>query len=166
MSHVTADLEFFKCDLCSIYFHKDIFCDHRRDCKGLNSQEFKKSECRKWEAQLSENTRRLLEEQDAKVCSSGISLSSQDTAQPSDSVGKCSSSSTSNAEKGSISTLPIPLDARITKHLPINKLEMRRNERIRRKLADEYEAAKDEAFEKKYSEDKMKELMDFLNSEN
>lgn len=165
MSHVTADLEFFKCDLCSVYFHKDIFCDHRRDCKGLNSQELKKSECRKWEAQLSENTRRLLEEQDAKVCSSGLSSGIQDSSQPSGSVIKCSSLTTSNVEKGSISAVPLVPAGMIKKHLPINKLEMRRNERVRGKVADEYEAAKDKAFEKKYSEDRMKELMDFLNAE-
>ncbi|KAF8302833.1 hypothetical protein TcYC6_0046280 [Trypanosoma cruzi] len=45
MSHVTADLEYFKCDMCGVYLHKDIFCDHRRECKGLDSKELKKSQC-------------------------------------------------------------------------------------------------------------------------
>lgn len=36
---MTADLEFFKCDLCLTYFHRDIFCDHRRHCKGAGSTE-------------------------------------------------------------------------------------------------------------------------------
>nr|CCC91607.1 conserved hypothetical protein [Trypanosoma congolense IL3000] len=54
MSQVTADLEYFKCDMCGIYLHKDIFCDHRRECKGLHSDELKKSECRKVEEALNE----------------------------------------------------------------------------------------------------------------
>ncbi|KAH9586637.1 hypothetical protein LSM04_003088 [Trypanosoma melophagium] len=60
MSHVTADLEYFKCDMCGVYFHKDIFCDHRRECKGLDSKELKKSECRQIEAALNEEMRRRL----------------------------------------------------------------------------------------------------------
>jgi hypothetical protein len=39
MSSMTADLEYFKCDLCGTFFHRDIFCPHRRACKGLDSQE-------------------------------------------------------------------------------------------------------------------------------
>ncbi|ORC85262.1 uncharacterized protein TM35_000361220 [Trypanosoma theileri] len=58
MSSVTADLEYFKCDLCGVYFHRDIFCDHRRECKGLDSTELKKSECRQIEAALNEEMRR------------------------------------------------------------------------------------------------------------
>lgn len=44
MSHCTADLEYFKCDMCHVYFHRDIFCPHRRECKGKDSQELKKDE--------------------------------------------------------------------------------------------------------------------------
>ena len=39
---LTADGEFFKCDMCGIYLHMNIFCSHRRQCKGLNSKEMKK----------------------------------------------------------------------------------------------------------------------------
>lgn len=39
MTRCTADLEYFQCDLCRKYFHKDIFCPHRRACKGPDSQE-------------------------------------------------------------------------------------------------------------------------------
>ncbi|KAJ9461341.1 hypothetical protein DIPPA_21212 [Diplonema papillatum] len=39
---LTADGEFFKCDMCGVYFHMNIFCSHRRQCKGLDSQEMKK----------------------------------------------------------------------------------------------------------------------------
>jgi hypothetical protein len=39
MTQVTADLEFFRCDVCTKFLHRDIFCDHRRECKGPNSQE-------------------------------------------------------------------------------------------------------------------------------
>ncbi|RNF04706.1 hypothetical protein TraAM80_05040 [Trypanosoma rangeli] len=60
MSHVTADLEYFKCDMCGVYLHKDIFCDHRRECKGLDSTEMKKSQCRQIELALDEETRRRL----------------------------------------------------------------------------------------------------------
>ena len=42
MAQVTADLEYFKCDLCSTYFHRDIFCDHRRLCNGPGSTELNK----------------------------------------------------------------------------------------------------------------------------
>lgn len=44
MTTLTADLEYFKCDQCSIYFFKDIYCDHRRQCKGLDNPELKKKE--------------------------------------------------------------------------------------------------------------------------
>eukprot|EP01061_Rhynchopus_euleeides_P027164 TRINITY_DN44243_c0_g1_i1.p2 TRINITY_DN44243_c0_g1~~TRINITY_DN44243_c0_g1_i1.p2 ORF type:complete len:138 (+),score=61.16 TRINITY_DN44243_c0_g1_i1:123-536(+) len=39
---LTADGEFFKCDMCGTYFHMNIFCSHRRQCKGLDSKEMKK----------------------------------------------------------------------------------------------------------------------------
>ena len=42
MSQVTADLEYFKCDVCFTYFHRDIFCDHRRHCNGAGSTELNK----------------------------------------------------------------------------------------------------------------------------
>ena len=45
MSHATSDLEFFMCDMCQVYVHRDIFCSHRRECKGPNSQELRKAEC-------------------------------------------------------------------------------------------------------------------------
>lgn len=44
MSRCTADLEYLQCDLCNTYFHKDIFCPHRRECKGAGSVELKKNE--------------------------------------------------------------------------------------------------------------------------
>jgi hypothetical protein len=44
MSHATSDLEFFMCDLCRVYVHRDIYCNHRRECKGLDSKELKKGE--------------------------------------------------------------------------------------------------------------------------
>jgi hypothetical protein len=42
MSQVTADLEYFKCDVCGTFFYRDIFCDHRRHCTGANSGELNK----------------------------------------------------------------------------------------------------------------------------
>lgn len=67
---MTADLEYFKCDVCGVYMHKDIFCDHRRDCKGLNSQELKRSECRVIAEELNEDTRRLVAQKDMAASSS------------------------------------------------------------------------------------------------
>lgn len=171
MSHVTADLEYFKCDLCNIYLHKDIFCDHRRDCKGLNSQEFKKSECRRWEAELSENTRRLLEERDGKRNNPAVA-SVKECKEQKGSVGAEKDDPSlfvaSTRKSSGVSGVPraSPPSCAIKRHLPVEKIEVRRNERIRRMLVDEYEAAKDKEFEKKYPEEKMKELMDFLTAEN
>jgi hypothetical protein len=44
MSRCTADLEFLQCDMCGTYFHKEIFCPHRRECRGKDSKELKKAE--------------------------------------------------------------------------------------------------------------------------
>lgn len=33
------------CDMCRVYVHRDIYCDHRRACKGPDSKELKKGEC-------------------------------------------------------------------------------------------------------------------------
>lgn len=62
MSQVTADLEFFKCDVCGVYLHKDIFCNHRRECKGSESQEISKRECLRIEQQLNDSIRGRLEQ--------------------------------------------------------------------------------------------------------
>ena len=61
MSRCTADLEFLQCDLCHTYFHKDIFCPHRRECKGAGSQELKKSEAEKLRVELDK-------EEDSRGC--------------------------------------------------------------------------------------------------
>lgn len=52
MTQVTADLEFFKCDVCLTYFHRDIFCDHRRHCKGAGSTELNTKQADKIAATL------------------------------------------------------------------------------------------------------------------
>lgn len=44
MASCTSDLQYFKCDMCGTYFHMDIFCPHRRQCKGKDSKELKKPE--------------------------------------------------------------------------------------------------------------------------
>ena len=44
MSHATSDLEYFKCDMCATYMHKEIYCDHRRGCKGKDSKELTKQQ--------------------------------------------------------------------------------------------------------------------------
>ncbi|CCW61112.1 unnamed protein product [Phytomonas sp. EM1] len=76
MSHVTADLEYFKCDLCGVYLSKDIFCDHRRECKGTNSKELKRYECHVLQKELDRDTQQLV----ASVAS-GMSVSADDAAE-------------------------------------------------------------------------------------
>ena len=44
MASCTSALQYFKCDMCGTYFHMDIFCPHRRQCKGRDSKELKKPE--------------------------------------------------------------------------------------------------------------------------
>jgi NAD-dependent SIR2 family protein deacetylase len=66
MSRCTADLEFLQCDMCQTYFHKDIFCPHRRECKGKDSKELKKGEA---EAIL----KQLDKEEDCRLNGGGIS---------------------------------------------------------------------------------------------
>lgn len=67
MSHMTADLEYFKCDMCGVYMHRDIFCDHRRDCHGRDSTMLKRGECAKLSEELSRETRELLLAKESKV---------------------------------------------------------------------------------------------------
>lgn len=148
MTHVTADLEYFKCDVCGVYLHKDIFCDHRRDCKGLNSQELKRSECRALQEDLSAETRRLIAQRDRHEIPTDAASNSSDV------IAAAASASAS-----------LPPSAQVNEHLPVEKLEARQKARIRREMVEQYQSSVDEEFEKKYSEEKMKALMDFLNSE-
>eukprot|EP01065_Artemidia_motanka_P019183 TRINITY_DN2273_c5_g1_i1.p1 TRINITY_DN2273_c5_g1~~TRINITY_DN2273_c5_g1_i1.p1 ORF type:complete len:159 (+),score=54.71 TRINITY_DN2273_c5_g1_i1:60-479(+) len=57
---LTADGEFFKCDMCGTYFHGNIFCSHRRQCKGPNSQEMKKELVAEVQGQLDKEERARL----------------------------------------------------------------------------------------------------------
>lgn len=58
--NATADLEFFMCDMCRVYVHRDIFCDHRRACKGPDCQELRKHEAEAIGRELDAEQRRLL----------------------------------------------------------------------------------------------------------
>ena len=59
---LTADLQFFKCDLCGTYFHHEIFCDHRRLCNGPDSKELNRKEADKIAAAMdTEEARRRAE---------------------------------------------------------------------------------------------------------
>ena len=62
---LTADGEFFKCDMCGVYFHMNIFCSHRRQCKGLDSQEMKKELIAEVQGGLDKDGRRCLAEMTA-----------------------------------------------------------------------------------------------------
>eukprot|EP01059_Diplonema_ambulator_P007009 TRINITY_DN16559_c0_g1_i1.p1 TRINITY_DN16559_c0_g1~~TRINITY_DN16559_c0_g1_i1.p1 ORF type:complete len:132 (+),score=45.41 TRINITY_DN16559_c0_g1_i1:52-447(+) len=57
---LTADGEFFKCDMCGTYFHMNIFCSHRRQCKGLDSQEMKKELIAEVQGELDKGERERL----------------------------------------------------------------------------------------------------------
>ncbi|RNE95124.1 uncharacterized protein Tco025E_10169 [Trypanosoma conorhini] len=116
MSHVTADLEYFKCDMCGVYLHKDIFCDHRRECKGLDSTELKKSECRQIEMELDQETRRRL----ASRAVDGATL------------------------------------------VPVELAERQQQARVRRTVADSYQAEVDKALQQQLAPDKMESLAAFL----
>lgn len=52
MTTLTADLEYFKCDQCNTFFFKDIYCDHRRQCKGHDNPELKKKEVEQIASQI------------------------------------------------------------------------------------------------------------------
>lgn len=152
MTQVTADLEYFKCDVCGVYLHKDIFCNHRRDCKGLNSQELKKSECRALEAELSEETRRLIAAREAQKGQ----MEGETTT---------TTNSVSITSTGAARTPPPAAEAAVKVHLSVDEVDRRREARVRRQVAEEFDVKQDQAFEQKYSEEKIRALMDFLNEE-
>jgi hypothetical protein len=60
MSHATSDLEFFKCDMCHTYMHKEMYCDHRRACKGKDSVELTKKQAASVAAVLDSSNRKSL----------------------------------------------------------------------------------------------------------
>eukprot|EP01060_Flectonema_neradi_P003394 TRINITY_DN12176_c0_g1_i1.p1 TRINITY_DN12176_c0_g1~~TRINITY_DN12176_c0_g1_i1.p1 ORF type:complete len:150 (+),score=35.18 TRINITY_DN12176_c0_g1_i1:62-451(+) len=75
---LTADGEFFKCDMCGVYFHMNIFCSHRRQCKGADSQEMKKEQIEEATKQLDKEERDRMQvlsglnsEFDGRVCRDG-----------------------------------------------------------------------------------------------
>jgi len=63
----TSDMEFMRCDMCYKYLHKDIFCDHRRICKGPDSTELKPQQCK--------NIQQALNKEDQKKAGLSLSLS-------------------------------------------------------------------------------------------
>lgn len=69
---MTADLEFLMCDLCHVYFHKDIFCPHRRACRGPNCTEMDKSEAETITKRLDQAERRLTESCSAAMGSAAV----------------------------------------------------------------------------------------------
>ncbi|KEG05690.1 hypothetical protein DQ04_19261000 [Trypanosoma grayi] len=116
MSHATSDLEYFKCDMCGVYLHKDIFCNHRRECKGLDSKELKKGQCRQIEAALNDEMRRRLASQ----------------------MGE---------EKALV---------------PVELAERHQQARVRRNVADAYQADLDKKMQECFAPEKMKALAAFL----
>lgn len=165
MSHATADLEYFKCDLCGVYLHKDIFCDHRRDCKGLHSTELKKSECKVLEEQVGLETRRLIAARD------GVALGGRTVP-----LGNCEAASFAGArqsppqdsgeaeEAGAAAASPATTYASGIL-LSTAQLEKRSKDQVRRRVADEYHVQKEQALSQKLNDDeRMKELLDYLDS--
>ena len=76
MARCTADLEFLQCDLCRTYFHKDIFCPHRRECKGPGSVELKKAEAEQLLRELNRNEDAQQQQQQQAVLVSRAQLDS------------------------------------------------------------------------------------------
>ena len=56
---MTADLEYLRCDMCGKYLHVDIFCDHRRACKGKDSVEITAQEASRIHSLLDREERKV-----------------------------------------------------------------------------------------------------------
>lgn len=171
MSHATADLEYFKCDLCGVYLHKDIFCDHRRDCKGPNSVELKKSECKALERQVDLETRRLIAAREASAVggSSSSSGAADALACGPNRAGTSPSSSSTSEPSFPNHCLPGSRDRGAANGtsvlLSTAQLEKRAQDAVRRRVADAYQTEKEEDLVRRLrSEEQRRKLLDFLES--
>ncbi|GET85903.1 hypothetical protein conserved [Leishmania tarentolae] len=187
MSHMTADLEYFKCDMCGVYMHRDIFCDHRRDCYGLGSTQLKRSECQRMAEALGRETRELLLRKDGvgtRVASSsqGGTYAQTCAAPPTtvtirelkdleahaessrDVEGAVAASCGQAQLSSSVSSVRAGGGIPITATLSTTALEKRQEARTRRAVSDRYQASVDAKISALLTEEKKSELLDFLNS--
>ncbi|CAJ1005721.1 hypothetical protein Q4I28_001040 [Leishmania naiffi] len=189
MSHMTADLEYFKCDLCGVYLHRDIFCDHRRDCHGLGSTQLKRGECQRLAEALGRETRELLLNKDGGDMRA--TSSSRGSAHPQTNVactttlaaGACKgvearAESTMDAEGAAVtssgqallsSSVSVPSVSAggvvpISATLSTEAMEKRQEARTRRTVSDRYQAGLDAKLSLLLTEDKKAALLGFLNS--
>lgn len=172
MSHATADLEYFRCDVCGVYLHREIFCNHRRDCKGLGSTELKKGECRALSAMVDLQTRRLVAASGGGSggCETAVVVASSSS---SPSTPHASSSSTSSDGAGAATTTTPTTTptttatsaAHMNVLLSTADLERRAEAAVRRRVADAYQAEREREFQDRVlGERRKQELMDFLES--
>lgn len=189
MSHMTADLEYFKCDMCGVYMHRDIFCDHRRDCHGLGSTQLKRGECQRIAEALGRETRELLLRKDGGGMRA-VSFSQGSTH--AQTRAACTTRATAGERKdleghaepimnaegaAAASSAPVPLSSsaavssvRASGAVPISAtlstkaMEALQEARTRRAVSDRYQAGVDAKISSLLTEDKKAALLDFLNS--
>lgn len=169
MSHMTADLEYFKCDMCGIYMHRDIYCDHRRDCHGRDSAILKRGECARLTEALGRETRELLLAKESKACatnhvlepsSSGSSISSRGAA-PCDAAATASGSGGRGAE-ASLRTADIVVPTTISASVSAAELERRQEAQTRRAVSDRYQTSLDAKIGAMLTDEKRASLMSLL----
>lgn len=184
MSHMTADLEYMKCDMCGVYLHKDIFCDHRRECHGFGSTTLKRSECRQLEAELSLETRKLVMLKDAatalrseKYCTKLVGQSSTSCStslDPGYVAGPVTEGSReiqnagqrifNTAEVGIEGNQQCALSIRSTPQLSTDAVEKRQEAKRRRAVADQYQGVLDAKMNDLLNDARRQSLLDFLNA--
>ncbi|AYU76072.1 conserved hypothetical protein [Leishmania infantum JPCM5] len=189
MSHMTADLEYFKCDMCGVYMHRDIFCDHRRDCHGLGSTQLKRGECQRIAEALGRETRELLLRKDG----GGMRAASSSQGSTHTQTGAaCTTTVTAGERKdleahaestryvegaAAASSGHVPLSSSaavssvraggavpISLTLSTKAMEKRQEARTRRAVSDRYQAGVDAKISSLLTEGKKAALLDFLNS--
>lgn len=177
MSHMTADLEYFKCDMCGVYMHRDIFCDHRRDCHGRDSAILKRAECAKLTETLSRETRELLLARESEAGAtraanpdggSGSMLSSrgEDASNGVSAPSRCGSSSVvgscTDAKEESRQPAGSNTLASISASISAAEAERRQEARTRRAVSDRYQSALDAKIGAMLTDEKRASLMSFL----
>lgn len=163
MSHMTADLEYFKCDMCGVYMHRDIFCDHRRDCHGLGSTQLKRGECQQLAEALGRDTRELLLSKqsgsNARATSGDTTALSSSPASPAGAAGAAPCAG-AGGEGEAAAAGCAPITAMVSTEAREKRLEAQ----TRRAVSDRYQATLDAKISALLTEDKKAALMDFLNS--
>ncbi|KAK7201490.1 hypothetical protein NESM_000212400 [Novymonas esmeraldas] len=190
MSSMTADLEYFKCDMCGVYMHRDIFCDHRRDCHGLGSTQLKRGECRQLADALGRDTREVLLGRRGLHTGTNVARAAssndkrplgecataergEDGAQPAAAAASphvpapsalSSSSSSPMLGAAAAAATSSPSAAALSAVVSTEARERRQEARTRRAVADRYQAALDAKVRALLTEDKRAALLQFLDA--